>query len=87
MKIQGPQLRSMNAYHKQLQPKRESKQKELTRDQLNISREAQQLQKSDQASIKRSEYVQKIKQAVQSGEYKVDYEKTAQKMIDFWSKY
>ena len=56
------------------------------RDELNISAEAKKLQKNDAYAVERSKYVAEIKKLVQSGEYKVDYDKTAQEMIDFWSK-
>lgn len=44
------------------------------------------MQQNQFHELKRSEYVEEIKDKVQSGEYKVDSEKMAQKMIDFWSK-
>lgn len=66
-----------------MQLKKETSQK----DQLEISSQAKQLQESGKAQASRQEFVQDIKNAVESGDYKINYEKTAQKMIDFWSKH
>lgn len=87
MKIQGPHFRSIHAYKKQLHQNKESHQKDLKTDDLEISSKAKQLQETNKASMKRSEYIQQIKNEIESGKYKIDYEKTAQKLIDFWSKY
>lgn len=85
MKIQGPHLSHINAY-KQQQQKPTQTYKEDKNDKLNISSEAKLLQEHSKSSLKRDVYVQEIKKAVEAGEYKVNVEKTAQKMIDFWSK-
>lgn len=55
-------------------------------DQLEISSEAMKLQENTKVNAKREAYVQEIKNRVESGQYEINYEKTAQKMIDFWSK-
>lgn len=86
MKIQGPHFRNIHAYNKQLQQNRESYQKEQRRDELNISSQAKQLQESNKKFMKRSEYIQQIKNEIKSGKYEINYEETAQKLIDFWSK-
>jgi len=83
MKIQGPNP-FINAYRNQ-QQKQIVKKSEQPKDQLDISTKAKQLQSQDVSSIERSKRVTKIKQLVQSGEYKIDYQQTAQKMIDFWT--
>jgi len=84
MKIQGPNP-LINAYRNQSQ-KQAIQKNDKHRDELNISAEAKKLQKNDAYAVERSKYVAEIKKLVQSGEYKVDYDKTAQEMIDFWSK-
>lgn len=86
MKIQGPNLTKLTAYRAQLQ-QTDPKKKMNREDQLDISSAAKQLQKSDKANTERAEYVQNIKKAIKSGQYEVDHEKVAQKMIDFWSKH
>lgn len=85
MKIQGPNLAKLTAYHTQLQQQTGLKKTVKREDQLDISSEAKHLQETKLKNKQRAEYVQEIKNAVKSGAYKVDNEKVAQKMIDFWS--
>src|SRR5690625_3400561 len=84
MKIQGPNP-FINAYRNQQQQKQIVKKNEQQKDQLDISAKAKQLQSQDVSSVERFKRVTEIKQLVQSGEYKIDYQQTAQKMIDFWT--
>jgi negative regulator of flagellin synthesis FlgM len=53
---------------------------------LEISSQAMQLQENTKVNAKREAYVQEIKSRVESGEYVINHEKTAEKMIEFWSK-
>ncbi|MGM8212549.1 flagellar biosynthesis anti-sigma factor FlgM [Virgibacillus sp. W0430] len=85
MKIQGTNLPKLNAYKQQLQKPAHRQQEANRNDQINISNEAKQLQESSITNLRRSEYIQEIKRAVEAGEYTINVEKTAQKMIDFWS--
>lgn len=62
------------------------KKSERKNDQLDISLEAKHLQMQRAQSAEREKYIDELKQLVQSGEYKVNYDKTAQKMIDFWTR-
>ena len=84
MRIQGPHP-SINMY-KQLQQQKITKSNPQQKDQLNISNTAKKMQQNKLPEAKRAEYVQEIKNLVQSGEYKIDDDKLAQKMISFWSK-
>lgn len=86
MKIEGPNLTNLHAYQNKVNKQTDYKQGTAPKDQLNISSEAKHLQESKQINKERTAYVQEIKNAVQSGEYEVDFKKTAEKMIDFWSK-
>ncbi|SET09429.1 anti-sigma-28 factor, FlgM family [Oceanobacillus limi] len=86
MKIYGPNSTNFNPYKNQLQKQSAYEKNVNQKDQLEISSAAKQLQESEKVHPKREAYVQEIKNAVESGEYKIDHEKTAQKMIDFWSK-
>lgn len=86
MKIQGPNSTSINPYKKQLQKQQQTQQKQTYKDQLNISKEAKQLQESNQLTKERAAYVQDIKKLVDSGQYEVKHEEVAQKMIDFWTR-
>lgn len=84
MKINGANHTNFNLYKQQLQKQSAMKQKGNRSDELQISDEAMKLQEQGKTNESRNKTVQKIKQQVADGEYKIDYEKTAQKMIDFW---
>lgn len=87
MKIQGPNLSNINAYKKMYHTRTEVKHKEANKeDKVNISNEAKQLQVGTQSTEERRQYVENIKQQVQTGQYQVNYEQTARKMIEYWSK-
>ncbi|RKQ35580.1 flagellar biosynthesis anti-sigma factor FlgM [Oceanobacillus halophilus] len=85
MKINGPHQTNFNPYKNILQKQANIKKEVNKQDQIEISNEAKQLQGNDKVSEKRAAYVQSIKNQVESGEYQVDPEKTAKKMIEFWS--
>jgi negative regulator of flagellin synthesis FlgM len=86
MKINGTNQTNFNPYKQHIQKQAEVKKDIQTKDQIEISSQAKELQEKDKASEKRASYVQEIKQAVDSGSYKVNPEKVAQKMLEFWSK-
>jgi len=86
MKIDRSNQVNFNPYKQQIQKQMDMKKAENKSDELQISKEALKLQEKIKPNENREAYVQEIKQAVDTGEYKVDIEKTAQKMIDFWSK-
>lgn len=86
MKINGSNQTNFNPYKNQVQKQAEIKNEVNKKDQIEISSEAKQLQESEKPNAKRASYVQEIKNQVDSGEYKVNHEKTAEKMIDFWSR-
>ncbi|PAV31013.1 flagellar biosynthesis anti-sigma factor FlgM [Virgibacillus profundi] len=86
MKINGPNQSNFNPYKNQIQKQMDYKKETNKQDQIEISSQAKQLQENEKPNAKRAAYVQDIKNAVDSGEYKINHEKAAQKMIDFWSK-
>ena len=86
MKIDRSNQVNFNPYKQQIQKQMDMKKAENKSDELQISKEALKLQEKIKPNENREAYVQEIKQAVDNGEYKVDIEKTAQKMIEFWSK-
>lgn len=87
MKIQGPNLAKLAAYQTKSQQQSDPKKKVNREDQLDISSAAKKLQETKKASTERAEYVQNIKNKINTGQYEIDHEKVAQKMIDFWSKH
>lgn len=84
MKIHRPNQSQLNVYQNQIE-KQQQKQKPEHKDRLQISSEAKRLQQDVQSDKKRAAYVEKIKSQIDSDEYEIDFEKTAKKMIDFWS--
>ncbi|TQS74833.1 flagellar biosynthesis anti-sigma factor FlgM [Ornithinibacillus gellani] len=86
MKINGPNQTHFNPYNNQLQKHDRKVSQYKQQDQLEISSEAKELQESEKLHPKREAYLQQLKKDIQTGNYEINYEKTAQKMIDFWSK-
>lgn len=86
MKINRPSQVNFNPYNQQIQKQVDLKKATQKSDELQISQEALKLQENQKPAEKRAAYVDEIKQQVDAGQYKVDYEQTAQKMIEFWKK-
>ncbi|GAE95066.1 negative regulator of flagellin synthesis [Gracilibacillus boraciitolerans JCM 21714] len=83
MKINGPNQSNFNAYKNQTQlPNKEAKTSHTFKpDQLEISDKALKMQQKDA----RQAYVNEIKQQVDNGgEYKVNEQETAKKILNFW---
>lgn len=85
MKIFGPGQTRINAYQNHQKVQVEKNKKTNREDQLQISKEAKHLQESEVTS-KRDAFIEKIKEDVQADRYKINYEKTAQKLINYWSR-
>ncbi|WP_188454140.1 flagellar biosynthesis anti-sigma factor FlgM [Virgibacillus oceani] len=86
MKINGPNQTNFNPYKNNIQKQTDLKKDIAQQDQLQISKQAKKLQENVKPNAERAAYVQDIKKSVESGEYQVDPEKTAKKMIAFWTK-
>ncbi|TFJ93300.1 flagellar biosynthesis anti-sigma factor FlgM [Lentibacillus salicampi] len=86
MKINGVNQPNFNPYKNQMQKQMDYPKDANKKDQLEISNQAKQLQERVKPDAKRAAYVQQIKDAVDKGDYQINHEKTAQRMIDFWSK-
>ncbi|MDY0393240.1 flagellar biosynthesis anti-sigma factor FlgM [Virgibacillus halophilus] len=85
MKINGPNQSHINLYQKQMQKQTASNQiNHRQQDKLQISDKAKIMQESSAADASRKARVEKIKQDITSGEYQINYEETAEKMLDFW---
>ncbi|BAC14465.1 negative regulator of flagellin synthesis (anti-sigma factor) [Oceanobacillus iheyensis HTE831] len=85
MKINGPNPTNFNPYKQSIQPTTEPKSETNKKDQIEISSKAKQLQESA-SDPKRAAYLEELKKKIDAGEYNVDVDKTAQKMMDFWKK-
>jgi len=70
--------------YKQQQQKSMNKDVSEQKDKIDISQTAKSLQKHHKNEVDRTKDVEEIKQLVQSGEYKVNHEQLAEKMIQFW---
>ena len=84
MKIHGTNRSHINPYYEQQQKLRQTEKKQ-TKDQLEISDVAKKLQQNDQIVNKRQSYVQEIKEQIELGEYKIQYDQTSKKLIDFFT--
>lgn len=87
LKIQGSNQPNLNPYQKQLQKYAQTRtDTQVKVDQLQISDQAKTLQKSDGVHSARKNRIDTLKAEVESGNYKVDSEKVAQKIATFWQK-
>ncbi|HLQ72725.1 MAG TPA: flagellar biosynthesis anti-sigma factor FlgM [Bacillota bacterium] len=84
MKIFGPGQSRLSAYQNQRTYQVDQQKKAVKEDQLQISKEAKNLQKGTQ-STNRDLYIKQIKHDVETGNYSVDVDKTAQKLMNYWS--
>lgn len=75
----------INPYKKQLE-KQEAMQRQVKQDKVEISPEAKELQAENKVIADRNEKVAALKQQVQAGDYKIDANKTATKIVDFFNK-
>ncbi|HLR08874.1 MAG TPA: flagellar biosynthesis anti-sigma factor FlgM [Bacillota bacterium] len=85
MKIHGLKQTNFNPYANQLRNQSAVQKGMSGKDRLEISEQAKQMQESDKPEAERKAYVQNIKHAVESGKYQINVEKTAEKMLAFWS--
>ncbi|WP_121640156.1 flagellar biosynthesis anti-sigma factor FlgM [Virgibacillus sp. Bac330] len=85
MKINGPNQSDFNPYHKQQLPKQMEVKQTMKKDQLEISNEAKQLHEDNRENNTRNAKIDLLKEMIESGEYKMNYDQTAQKLIDFFT--
>lgn len=85
MKIQGPNP-IINAYKNNQSKVVKTNKNIAQKDKLNISFEAKNLQRNGMSSADRTQKVSDIKASVQSGDYKINYNQTANDMINFFRK-
>lgn len=75
-----------NPYQKQAESQRHAKSEtpQQEQDKLEISNQAKQMQQDNDIEQSRQEKIDALKAKVESGEYKMDSQETAQKFTDFW---
>lgn len=87
MKINGTNMHKVNPYQKQIQKQTPVKlEQQAKADQLQISEQAKKMQGTEQVAPEREARVESIKQQVESGNYQVEVEQTAAKILDYWTK-
>ncbi|WP_342470165.1 flagellar biosynthesis anti-sigma factor FlgM [Ureibacillus sp. FSL K6-3587] len=84
MKINPINTNSVNPYTKQIRNMNAPKTKSTNMDKIEISDAAKELQVVSDYSTERAEKVQRLKQQIQLGQYKVDPHKVAEDMLRFY---
>ncbi|TCT20454.1 FlgM family anti-sigma-28 factor [Melghiribacillus thermohalophilus] len=86
MKIQGPNHLNLNPYQKPYQQQAKMGKGKTSEDKVEISSEAKKMLETNPIADERKKKVEKLTEQVQSGEYNIDPETTAKKMIEFFRK-
>ncbi|BAB07342.1 flagellar biosynthesis anti-sigma factor FlgM [Halalkalibacterium halodurans] len=86
MKVNPYTAISQQLYRQQVEKAETVKGKPQKRDQLEISKEAQEMQKGSPIEVEREKKIEEIKQKIEKGEYSVDSRAVADKLYDFWNK-
>ncbi|WP_185819870.1 flagellar biosynthesis anti-sigma factor FlgM [Salibacterium salarium] len=75
-----------NPYQKQADSQRSAQAEPPQQDQdkVEISNQAKQMHQGSEIEQSRQEKIDALKNKVESGEYKMDLQETAQKFTDFW---
>ncbi|GAA0318834.1 hypothetical protein GCM10008967_06760 [Bacillus carboniphilus] len=87
MKIHNFGVTGMNPYKKQMAKTNAQMQKaQLGSDKIEISNTAKELQQNSSVIVDRQKKLEAIQKQIETGTYKVDPEKVAKSMVDFFSK-
>lgn len=87
MKIHNFGVTGMNPYKKQMATTNAQTQKaQLGSDKIEISNTAKELQQNSSVIADRQKKIEAIQKQIETGTYKVDPEKVAKSMVDFFSK-
>lgn len=86
MKIQRPNQTHLNIYNNQMNNQLQKRESIKKQDQIQISNAAKQLQHDIKMNENRANYVENLKNKIETGQYEVDFNQTAEKMIEFWSR-
>lgn len=84
MKITSYGIHSVNPYTKQQNNLKAANQKATYADKVEISTAAKEMQVSSNYTAERAEKIEKLKQQIQSGEYKVNARKVAEDMLKYY---
>lgn len=84
MKINPIGLNSINPYKKQQRNIKTGQSFSTFNDTLEISSAAKEMQVQSSYNLERNEKVKKIKEQIESGEYKVNARQVAEKMLQYY---
>lgn len=84
MKINPIGLQAINNYNKQARPVKTAETQKTFADQIEISTKAKEMQANSTYANERAERVKKIKEDIDSGNYKVDAKQIAEDMLKFY---
>ncbi|MFJ8234661.1 flagellar biosynthesis anti-sigma factor FlgM [Ureibacillus sp. NPDC094379] len=86
MKITSHGIHSVNPYTKQQNTIKPMSGKSTSVDKIEISSAAKEMQISSNYNTERTEKLQKLKEQIQTGEYKVDANKLAEDVLKYYRK-
>ncbi|MFY3791558.1 flagellar biosynthesis anti-sigma factor FlgM [Ureibacillus sp. MALMAid1270] len=84
MKITSYGVNNVNPYNKQQQKLRAASESKTFADKIEISSAAKEMQVNSTVNTERAEKVQKLKEQIASGEYKVDARKVAEDILKYY---
>lgn len=84
MKINPIGVQAVNPYNKQARAVKSTETQKTFADQIEISSKAKEMQANSTYASERAERVKKIKEDIDSGNYKVDAKQVAEDMLKFY---
>lgn len=84
LKINNYGVRAIQAYNQTQPIKKTQKSGEVFTDKIEISSKAKEMQVSSAYATERANKVERLKEDIQSGNYKVDARKVAQDMLNYY---
>lgn len=84
MKITSYGVNNVNPYNKQQQKLKASSESKPFADKIEISSAAKEMQVNSTVNTERAEKVQKLKEQIAEGEYKVDAHKVAEDILKYY---
>ena len=84
MKINPINVQAINTYNKQARPVKNAETPKTFADHIEISSKAKEMQANNTYATERAERVKKIKEDIDSGNYKVDAKQVAEDMLKFY---
>ncbi len=86
MRINPIHSMNTNPYKKVAETDMDKMPAKKTKDKLEISTEAKELLQGSEWAVERQKKVNELKKLIESGDYEINYKKTAEKLLDYWKK-